>query len=189
MHRRSLLNLINRFAMNASQYNEAEGLSDDIDYLYYYYDNEIKKEQSTDLKQYYDKLVSMIGTIKLKYGYESTIIKDDPDLKDLKIKLNKIKLSDKDLIQEYNNLLEEYLKIIDQTTNVDFIKNNYENDKDKKEEYQTIESLKKLVISKIHKDKLNENIKNDILIDCLKLNENSNILIYLKRKYKDLINE
>ena len=82
MLKKDLLDLIFNFEKETWKYNSNENLDQDMDYIYSI-ENAIKNASDTNLKLLYDRLVALIGIIRLKYGFESIVINSIPELENL----------------------------------------------------------------------------------------------------------
>ena len=102
MLKKAILDLINTFETETWKYVDYvdnDKLHSDMQYIY-----SIKKEiqgvDEANLKSVYDKLLSMMGIIRFKYGFESMIINSNPELENLKKIINDISLSSVDIINK-----------------------------------------------------------------------------------------
>ena len=187
MLKNDLLDLINKFEKETWKYTDSEELDEDMDFLYSLA-NFIKKTDNIDLKDIYEKLTAIIGIMRLKYGNESIIINDIEDLRYLKKYISEIKLDNKDIVSQYDYASSSYKRYISRTKDVSFIKNKYENVAGKEGLYLAIESLKSLISNNRYRELLDEKMINEIIIDCVCLNNGTKDLINIESKYKDLIN-
>lgn len=182
-----IIDLIYKFDRETWKYIDNDQLDDDMKYIF-----AIEKEiqdinDITLLKSIYEKLLSMVGIIRFKYGFESMIISSNPELEPIKKIVDDISISGVDIINQYNNVSSLYFNYIKSIKNVDFIKNNYENIENKEGLYLAIESLKSLISNEKYKQLFDINKINEILIDCIKLNNNIESLEDIELKYKEII--
>ena len=182
-----IIDLIYKFDRETWKYIDNNQLDDDMKYIF-----AIEKEiqdinDITLLKSIYEKLLSMVGIIRFKYGFESMIISSNPELEPIKKIVDDISISGVDIINQYNNVSSLYFNYIKSIKNVDFIKNKYENIENKEGLYLAIESLKSLISNEKYKQLFDINKINEILIDCIKLNNNIESLEDIELKYKEII--
>ena len=189
-----MLKLINTFELETSHYIENNNLDEDMQYIYSI-EKEIKNSDESNLKSIYDKLKSIMGIIKFKYGYESIIINANPEFDSLKKTIDNISLNSNDIINQYNYILNVYNNIISKIKNMNFIENEYI-DKNtgiatQGEEglYLAVESLKSLISNDEYRQLLDGNQINEILIDCVRLNNGVASIVTLESKYKEIIKQ
>lgn len=183
-----ILDLINNFEMETWKYNTSDNLNKDMQYIYYI-EKEVKNAPESDLKTIYEKLLSVIGIIRFKYGFESIIVNSDPEFENFKKIVDNISLDSNDIINQYNYISTVYSNSISRKKNLDFIENKYAGIQGKEGLYLAVESLKSLVINNEYRQLLGNNQANEILIDCVRLNENSGYIKYIESKYKGTINK
>ena len=188
MLKKDILDLINSFEAETWKYADNDKLDIDMQYIYDI-EKEIQNAHEESLKPLYDKLLSMIGIIRYKYGFESIVISSNPKLADLKMITNNISLSSNDIINQYNYVSTIYNDYISKCKNIDFIENKYANIQGKEGLYLTIESLKSLISNESYRKLLDTNKINEILIDCIKLNNGIISAQKLESKYKDIIKQ
>lgn len=188
MLKKDILDLINTFEAETWKYADSDKLDNDMQYIYSI-EKEIQGVDEANLKSIYDKLLSMMGIIRLKYGFESMIINSNPELENLKKIIDDISLSSVDIINQYNYVSTVYGNYTSKNKNVDFINNKYENVQGKEGLYLTIESLKSLISNESYRHLLDTNKINEILIDCMKLNNGAVSVEKLEAKYKDIIKQ
>lgn len=188
MLKKDILDLINTFETETWKYADNDKLDSDMRYIYSI-EKEIQSADEGNFKLVYDGLLSMIGIIRFKYGFESMIINSNPELENLKKIIDDISLSSVDIINQYNYVSTVYGNYTSKTKNVDFIINKYENVQGKEGLYLTIESLKSLISNESYRHLLDTNKINEILIDCMKLNNGAVSVEKLEAKYKDIIKQ
>ena len=101
MVKKDILNLIENFEKETWKYDDNDKLDNDMQYIYSI-EKEIQNINETNLKPIFDKLISMIGIIRFKYGFESIIIKSNPELESLKKIIDDISLNSNNTINQYN---------------------------------------------------------------------------------------
>ena len=163
MLKKDLIDLINKFETETWKYENSDGLEEDMEYIYSM-ENEIKNADESSLKTLYEKLTALIGVIRFKYGFEGIIIKSNPELKNLNEIINSFSLSDGNVIEQYNYISAVFNNNTNKNKDLSFIVNNY-------------------------RQLLDENQINDILIDCIMLNNGKRDIKTLELKYRDLINK
>lgn len=189
-----MLKLINTFDLETSHYIENNNLDEDMQYIYSI-EKEIKNSDESNLKSIYDKLKSIMGIIKFKYGYESIIINANPEFDSLKKTIDNISLNSNDIINQYNYILNMYNNIISKIKNMNFVENEYINKNTgiatQGEEglYLAVESLKSLISNDEYRQLLDGNQINEILIDCVRLNNGVASIVTLESKYKEIIKQ
>ncbi len=188
MLKKNILDLINAFETETWKYVDNNKLDSDMQYIYSI-EKEIKSVDEASLKSVYDKLVSIIGMIRFKYGFESMIINSNPELENLKKIIENISLGSVDIINQYNYVSTMYENYISKNKNVNFINNKYENVQGKEGLYLAIESLKSLISNESYRQLLDTNRINEILIDCMKLNNGTIRVETVEEKYKDIIKQ
>jgi len=188
MLKKDILDLINTFEAETWKYTDSDKLDSDMQYIYLI-EKEIKDVNEANLKSVYDKLLSMMGIIRFKYGFESMIINSNPELENLKKIIDDISLSSNDITNQYNYVSTIYGNYISKIKNVDFILNKYENIQGKEGLYLAVESLKSLISNESYRQLLDTNKINEILIDCIKLNNGAISVEKLEARYKDVIKQ
>ena len=183
MLKQDLLTLIEKFIKETWKYNESDELDNDMEYVYRI-ESELKNNESVDLKQIYNKLLSVIGTIRFKYGFESTIINTNSDLKE---KISKIDLKDENLATEYTIIEEMYSDYVKNISNVDFL--NIQRNSSNEGLYLALESLKSLITNSEYRELLKDEQIEEVLVDCIKLINGVTPLQKIETKYKELIQE
>lgn len=189
-----MLKLINTFDLETSHYIENNNLDEDMQYIYSI-EKEIKNSDESNLKSIYDKLKSIMGIIKFKYGYESIIINANPEFDSLKKTIDNISLNSNDIINQYNYILNMYNNIVSKIKNMNFIENEYINKntgiatQGKEGLYLAVESLKSLISNDEYRQLLDGNQINEILIDCVRLNNGVASIVMLESKYKEIIKQ
>ena len=186
MLKKDILDLIDSFERETWKYTYNDNLNDDMDYIYSL-ENEIKNADEANLKPIYDKLIALMGIIRFKYGFESILINSNPELENLKKIIENISLDSSDIINQYNYVSTMYNDCISKTTNVDFIENKYKDIQENEGLYLAIESLKSLISNENYRQLLDQNQISEIIIDCIKLNNNAVSLEKIELKYKDII--
>lgn len=187
MLKKDLLDLIFNFEKETWKYNSNENLDKDMDYIYSI-ENAIKNASDTNLKLLYDRLVALIGIIRLKYGFESIVINSIPELENLKNEIDGIDLSDNEIITKFNRIINLYNSVLSKIVDVDFIKNNYEGIQGKEGLYLAVESLKSLITNTEYRALIGDNQINSIIVDCISLNMGIANIKILESKYKEIIN-
>jgi len=188
MLKKEILDLINTFEAETWKYADSDKLDSDMQYIYLI-EKEIKDVDEANLKSVYDKLLSMMGIIRFKYGFESMIINSNPELENLKKIIDDISLSSNDITNQYNYVSTIYGNYISKIKNVDFILNKYENIQGKEDLYLAVESLKSLISNESYRQLLDTNKINEILIDCVKLNNGAISIEKIETRYKDVIKQ
>lgn len=188
MLKRDILDLINKFESETWKYDENDRLDNDMQYIYSI-EKEIQNVDEANLKPTYDKLIALMGIIRFKYGFESMIINSNPELESLKKIIEDISLSSSDITNQFNYVSTMYDNYISKNKNVDFIHNKYENNQGKEGLYLAVESLKSLISNENYRQLLDTNKINEILIDCIKLNNGAISVEKLEARYKDVIKQ
>ena len=188
MLKKEILNLINSFEMETWKYINDDNLDNDMQYIYSI-EREIQNVNEEDLKLIYNKLLSLIGMIRFKYGYESIIINSIPELESLKNIIKETSLNSKDIINQCNYVSTIYDNYISKIKNANFIKNKYANNQGKEGLYLAIESLKSLISNDNYRQLLYIDQIKEIIIDCVKLNNGSVTLEKLEAKYQAIIKQ
>ena len=186
MLKKDILDLINNFEMETWKYNSTDKLDNDMNYIYSI-EKEIANVNESDLKPIYDKLISMMGIIRFKHGFESVIISSSPELDNLKKIIDDISLDSGDTTNQYNYISTMYNNFTSKNKNVDFIENKYFNVQGKEGLYLAVESLKSLISNDQYRKLLNDKQINEILIDCIKINNGITNIRTIESKYKELI--
>ena len=188
MLKKDILDLIESFEKETWKYDDNDKLYNNMQYIYSI-EKEMQNIDEANLKSIYDKLIALIGIIRFKYGFESMIVNNNPELENLKKIIEDISLNDSDIINQYNYVSTVYGNYIGRIKNVDFIGNKYIDTQGKEGLYLAIESLKSLINNKNYKQLLDKNRINEILTDCIKLNNGVISLEKLESKYKELIKQ
>ena len=124
MLKKDILDLIESFEIETFKYNDNENLDNDMQYIYSI-EKEVKNANDSELQLIYKKIISTIGIIRFKYGFESEIIKINPNFKELQTTLSNISLNSNNIINEYNEILTEYNNQLSKIKNIDFVENKY----------------------------------------------------------------
>lgn len=177
-----------KFEAETWKYSDNDNLDNDMQYIYSI-EREIKNADESNLKLIYDKLISTMGIIRFKYGFESVIIKSNPELESLKKIIDGISLNSGDTINQYNYISTVYSNYTSKNKNMNFIENKYENSQGKEGLYLAVESLKSLITSDEYRQLLNSEQINEILTDCVKLNNGVVNIRTIESKYKELIKQ
>lgn len=188
MTEQTILDLIGNFEKETWKYNSNDKLDNDMQYIYSI-EKELKTADKSNLQPIYDKLISMMGIIRFKYGFESMVINTNPELENLKVIINDISLNSGDIINQFNYISTVYNNFSQRARNLDFIINNYENLQGKEGLYLAVESLKSLITNQEYRKLLNNNQVNEIIVDCLKLNNGVTDIRIIEQKYKDIIKQ
>ena len=188
MLKKNIIDLIYTFIAETWKYEDSDKLDNDMQYIYSI-EKEIKSVDEANLKSIYDKLLAMMGIIKFKYGFESMIINNNPELESLKKIIDDISLSSGDIVNQYNYVSTVYENYINKIKNIDFINNKYENVQGKEGLYLAVESLKSLVGNDEYRQLLDTTKIKEILVDCTKLNNGTVSAEKLEAKYKDIIKQ
>ena len=186
MVKKDILNLIENFEKETWKYDDNDKLDNDMQYIYSI-EKEIQNINETNLKPIFDKLISMIGIIRFKYGFESIIIKSNPELESLKKIIDDISLNSNNTINQYNYISTIYNNFINENKNMDFIENKYLDIWGKEGLYLAVESLKSLITSDQYRELLNNNQINTVLTDCIKLNNGITDIRVIELRYKEII--
>ena len=126
MLKSDIMNMINDFESETWKYDSTDELDSDMQYIYSI-ESELKNIDDSYIEQIYNKLIAMIGIIRFKYGFESSIINTMPELERLEKYINEIQLNSNDIINQYNYILNYYTNIINRNHDLGFIKNKYIN--------------------------------------------------------------
>lgn len=188
MLKKDILDLIESFEIETFKYNDNENLDNDMQYIYSI-EKEVKNANDSELQLIYKKIISTIGIIRFKYGFESEIIKINPNFKELQTTLSNISLNSNNIINEYNEILTEYNNQLSKIKNIDFVENKYKDIYGKEGLFLAVESLKSLISDDNYRQLLNDNQIKEILTDCIKLNNGKVNLKTLETKYKEIITE
>lgn len=188
MLKKDILDLIDNFEMETWKYNTNDKLDSDMQYIYLI-EKELKNTDESGLKPIYDKLISLMGIIRFKYGFESVIINSNPELESLKKIIDGISLNSGDIINQYNYISIVYGNYTSKIKNMDFIENKYLDVEGKEGLYLAVESLKSLITNDEYRQLLNSNQINELLIDCVKLNNGVVSIRTIELKYKELIKQ
>jgi len=187
MLKKDILGLINNFEMETWKYTtDNDKLDSDMQYIYSV-ERELKDIDESNIKPIYDKLISLMGMIRFKHGFESIIINDNQELENLNNIIDGMSLNSNDIINQYNYVSTVYGNYTSRITNMDFIENKYTNIQGKEGLYLAVESLKSLITNDNYRQLLGNNRINDLLIDCVKLNNGITSLEKIELKYKEVI--
>lgn len=188
MLKKDILDLMEKFEAETWKYSDNDNLDNDMQY-FYSIEKEIKNADESNLKPIYDKLISIMGIIRFKYGFESIIINSNSKLEDLKKMIYDISLDSNDIINQYNYITTMYNNFTTKNKNLDFIENKYYDVQDKEGLYLAVESLKSLITNDEYRQLLNSDQINKIYTDCVKLNTGVINIRTIESKYKDLIKQ
>lgn len=188
MLKKDILDLMEKFEAETWKYSDNDNLDNDMQY-FYSIEKEIKNADESNLKPIYDKLISIMGIIRFKYGFESIIINSNSKLEDLKKMIHDISLDSNDIINQYNYITTMYNNFTTKNKNLDFIENKYYDVQDKEGLYLAVESLKSLITNDEYRQLLNSDQINKIYTDCVKLNTGVINIRTIESKYKDLIKQ
>ncbi len=188
MLKKDILDLINSFEAETWKYKNSDNLDNDMQYIYSV-ENEIKKVNEENPKPLYDKLIALIGMIRFKYGFESVAVNTNPELENLKKIIEDISLNSNDIINQYNYVSTVYNNYISRIKNIDFITNKYLDIQEKEGLYLAVESLKSLISNDEYRRLLNSNQINEIIKDCIRLNNGVVNIATLESKYKEIIKQ
>lgn len=166
MLKKDILDLIESFEIETFKYNDNEILDNDMQYIYSI-EKEVKNANDSELQLIYKKLISTIGIIRFKYGFESEIIKINPNFKELQTTLSNISLNSNNIINQYNEILTEYNNQLSKNNNIDFVENKYKDIYGKEGLFLAVESLKSLISNINYRQLLNNNQIKEILTDCI----------------------
>ncbi len=188
MLKKDILDLMEKFEAETWKYSDNDNLDNDMQY-FYFIEKEIKNADESNLKPIYDKLTSIMGIIRFKYGFESIIINSNSELEDLKKIIDGISLNSGNTINQYNYISTVYSNYTSKNKNMNFIENRYENTQGKEGLYLAVESLKSLITNDEYRQLLNSDQINEIYTDCVKLNTGVVNIRTIESKYKDLIKQ
>lgn len=188
MLKKDILDLMEKFEAETWKYSDNDNLDNDMQY-FYSIEKEIKNADESNLKPIYDKLTSIMGIIRFKYGFESIIINSNSDLEDLKKIIDGISLNSGNTINLYNYISTVYSNYTSKNKNMNFIENRYEKAQGKEGLYLAVESLKSLITNDEYRQLLNSDQINEIYTDCIKLNTGVVNIRTIESKYKDLIKQ
>lgn len=188
MLKKDILDLMEKFEAETWKYSDNDNLDNDMQY-FYFIEKEIKNADESNLKPIYDKLTSIMGIIRFKYGFESIIINSNSELEDLKKIIDGISLNSGNTINQYNYISTIYSNYTSKNKNMNFIENRYENAQGKEGLYLAVESLKSLITNDEYRQLLNSDQINEIYTDCVKLNTGVVNIRTIESKYKDLIKQ
>lgn len=188
MLKKDILDLMEKFEAETWKYSDNDNLDNDMQY-FYSIEKEIKNADESNLKPIYDKLTSIMGIIRFKYGFESIIINSNSELEDLKKIIDDISLNSGNTINLYNYISTVYSNYTSKNKNMNFIENRYENAQGKEGLYLAVESLKSLITNDEYRQLLNSDQINEIYTDCIKLNTGVVNIRTIESKYKDLIKQ
>ncbi len=144
MQKKDILDLIYSFERETWKYNATDKLDSDMQYIYFIM-KDVTNVSESDLKAIYDRLISIMGIIRFKHGFESIVIGSNPELESLKKIIDSISLNSGDIINQYNYISTMYNNFIDKNRKMDFIENKYFGIKGKEGLYLAVESLKSLI--------------------------------------------
>ena len=182
-----IINLFYDFEMEYWKFSDGKDPAD-IEYIYSLLP-ELNNLDESNIKPFYDKLVSIMGMIRFKSGFESMVINDNKDLSELKKIISDISLDSDDIVKEYNYVLSVYENYLGGLKNADFIDNKYNNDYGEEGLYLAVESLKSLIGNENYRKMFEKQQVREILTDCVKLNNGKVRLENLELKYKEVIDE
>ena len=188
MLKKDILDLMEKFEAETWKYSDNDNLDNDMQY-FYSIEKEIKNTDESNLKHIYDKLISIMGIIRFKYGFESIIINSNSELEDLKKIIDGISLNSGNTINLYNYISTVYSNYTSKNKNMNFIENRYEKAQGKEGLYLAVESLKSLITNDEYRQLLNSDQINEIYTDCIKLNTGVVNIRTIESKYKDLIKQ
>lgn len=188
MEKKDILNLIDTFETETWKYTDNEKLDADMEYIFLV-EKEIRNVDESNLKPIYEKLIALMGIIRFKYGFESIIVNNNPELESLKKIIEDVTLSSNDIINQYNYISTVYDNYIGRISKVDFIQNKYDKIHGKEGLYLAVESLKSLIENENTRQLFDKNKIKEILIDCIKLNNGSISLKKLESKYKEIFKQ
>lgn len=188
MLKKDILDLMEKFEAETWKYSDNDNLDNDMQY-FYSIEKKIKNADESNLKPIYDKLISIMGIIRFKYGFESIIINSNSKLEDLKKMIYDISLDSNDIINQYNYITTMYNIFTTKNKNLDFIENKYYDVQGKEGLYLAVESLKSLITNDEYRQLLNSDQINKIYTDCVKLNTGVINIRTIESKYKDLIKQ
>ena len=188
MLKKDILDLMEKFEAETWKYSDNDNLDNDMQY-FYSIEKEIKNADESNLKPIYDKLTSIMGIIRFKYGFESIIINSNSELEDLKKIIDGISLNSGNTINLYNYISTVYSNYTSKNKNMNFIENKYEKAQGKEGLYLAVESLKSLITNDEYRQLLNSDQINEIYTDCIKLNTGVVNIRTIESKYKDLIKQ
>lgn len=185
MQKKDILDLIYSFERETWKYNATDKLDSDMQYIYFIM-KDVTNVSESDLKAIYNRLISIMGIIRFKHGFESIVIGSNPELESLKKIIDSISLNSGDIINQYNYISTMYNNFIDKNRKMDFIENKYFGIKGKEGLYLAVESLKSLITNDQYRQLLSSNQVNEVITDCIKLNNGLNI-ISIESKYNAMI--
>lgn len=188
MLKKDILDLMEKFEVETWKYSDNDNLDNDMQH-FYSIEKEIKNTDESNLKPIYDKLISIMGIIRFKYGFESIIINSNSELEDLKKIIDGISLNSGNTINQYNYISTVYSNYTSKNKNMNYIENRYENAQGKEGLYLAVESLKSLITNDEYRQLLNNDQINEIYTDCVKLNSGVVNIRIIESKYKELIRQ
>ena len=188
MLKRDIVKMINDFERETWKYDLSDKLDSDMQYIYSI-ESDLKNIDDSYIEQIHNKLMAMVGIIRFKYGFEFSIINTMPELEMLKKYINEIQLNDDDILNQYNYILNYYTNIINRNHDLGFIKNKYVNVEGKEGLFLAIESLKSLISNSEYRRMLDPTKINEVLIDCVKLNNGVANLEKMEVKYQEIIRQ
>lgn len=184
----NMKSVIDKFYGQTFHYPDNDNLWNDMKYLYSM-EEEIDTLDESNIDNFYEKLRARIDIIQLKYGFDKIVIDNNPELGNLKNFLDGISLDSDTIIDDSKKAYNEYNRSLSTIKNLDFIKNRYENIQGKEGLYLTVESLKSLISNEKYRKNIEPNQINDIIVDCIKINEGITPIEKITSKYKDLMNK
>lgn len=188
MTKNDIVNLINDFETEIWKYESTNELVYDMQCLYSIESN-LKNIDDSNIEQTYNKVKAIIGIIRFKFDSVSSIINSIPELEVLKKYINEIRLDSEDIINQYNYIVNYYFSIINRIHNLDFITNKYADVQGKEGLFLAVESLKSLINNNEYRKIIDVSMINDILIDCIKLNDGKVGLEKIESKYQEIISK
>lgn len=133
--------MINDFESETWKYDSTDEFDSDMQYIYSI-ESDLKNVDDSYIEQIHNELIVMIGIIRFKHGFESSIINTMPELERLKRYIDEIQLNSNDIINQYNYIFNYYTNIINRNHDLGFIKNKYINVEGKEGLFLAVESLK-----------------------------------------------
>lgn len=130
----------------------------------------------------------MIGVIRLKHGFESSIINNAPELESIKETLNNMPIDSNDIERQYESISNVFNNYINNVKNLNFIVNKYKDIQGKEGLYLAEESLKSLIENNDYRKLIDDNKIKEVIIDIVKLNNGKADLKNLKQNIMILLN-
>lgn len=183
MSKENLLTLIEEFEKETWGYSESNSLYMDMEYIYKI-ENILQKEKNINLKELYNKLIIIINIIRMKHGFESVVINNNPDLIKLKERLNNVSL-DNINEEEYENIKKFYETYIEGITNLDFLE--VPNISHESGKFLAIESMKDLITNLSYRELINKSQITEMLRDYIKLINGKTSDSLLANKYSNIL--